>query len=439
MRAFFVLVLLALLLCAVSGTTMAYDGSYYVIKSLDAGAPMVPNRRYIHDPLQRPLMLMSQITDNVGVLQTTFGLAYVAIPFFALAASWWVVRKRNPGLFVWAAFGIGIGTLPGQIGWISEAASIWQLFWPVVLMLLLGVRKRDIPLMAFLCLVIFIANPQASLIFGSGMVLVFLSGWRFSARRRVDWTWAAVFAALCTITVIRFAIEVNPYETEQLGFSLLLERFASAFANWPLVALIAAMLAGLFLILSGRVPGKRVPRVVVWLLIVCGLTTLIRAFVPAFWADSLNYRFFLPIAVFPFMALALLDLVVARQPSEFHASRLGVIQGIGLIFAVSLIIQSVEWMVMTQSLRDTMNRSQSVCLSADSDDLHWISYTIFNHWSITPYSILIQGRTPTKIIMPGRDCSLPDAMDTSGFRMTSWDKFPWQGGWFDFRSLAQRR
>ncbi len=461
MRFFFALLIGALLLCAIAGTTLAFDGSYYLYEALELGTPTAPNRRLIHDPLQRPMLLLSHYTNDVGVLQTAFGLAYIGVPIFALAASWVVVRKRNPSLFLWAAFGIGIGTLPGQIGWISEAASIWQLFWPVACMLVLRVRWREVPLLLALCVLIFLSNPQCALIFGAGALLSLAAGWHFRAERVNRWGWALFFVLLCAAAALRFALEVNPYETEQLGFALLGTRFFSAFANLPLLALLCAMSAGLALIfaqakrqpLAAAPPHTRhtrfentrawllrmaTPRTIHRLMWLCGGVLILRAVVPSLWADSLNYRFFLPLAVFPFMALGLLDFIVSGPRSAMRPQHLRLIRVVGLVFALSLSIQSLEWVAMTQLMRQSMNRSDAVCLSVNSDELRWISYTIFNHWSVTPYSILIQGQRPTKIIMPENLCAQPGSIDQFGIRIAEWEKRQWQRvGWFDFSRMVQ--
>ena len=93
---------------------MVNDGSYYFIRALKQGFPFIPNRRMIHDPTQRPLIFAAQFISDLGVLQSVFSLAYALIPLLSLAAAWYVVRKDDRSLFLWAALGILIAPLPVQ-------------------------------------------------------------------------------------------------------------------------------------------------------------------------------------------------------------------------------------------------------------------------------------------------------------------------------------
>lgn len=66
----------------------------------------VPNRRTIHGILELPTLIASTITTDHRVFYVTFGLCYISIIAGIAQASWWIVRKEKPSLFLWAAFGI---------------------------------------------------------------------------------------------------------------------------------------------------------------------------------------------------------------------------------------------------------------------------------------------------------------------------------------------
>jgi hypothetical protein len=53
----------------------------------------------------------------------------------ALALSRWVVCGYAELLFIWVALGVGFGTLPGQLYFVSEALFAILLFWPIMRLL----------------------------------------------------------------------------------------------------------------------------------------------------------------------------------------------------------------------------------------------------------------------------------------------------------------
>src|SRR2546423_15486135 len=129
MRIYFLLVSIALCIAAMCGAALSWDGSYYLYKPLDTQSPFVLHSRPINVALQWPVLVASHITSDIRVLNAVFGLMHASVPLIALAASWWIVRNRAPGLFVWAALGICLGTLPGVFQLTSDAIDVVQLFW----------------------------------------------------------------------------------------------------------------------------------------------------------------------------------------------------------------------------------------------------------------------------------------------------------------------
>lgn len=442
MRRFFLIMSVALGVAVACGSALTYDGSYYLYSLLEQGYPFVPNRRLLHAPLQSVVVLASQFTDNVFILHLVFGVAYVSMPLLALLACWWIVRQRAPGLFVWAAFGIGISTLPGQITFISEGAIVLQFTWALYLAILTEIRREHLPLLLLIALMMFFAHPGGWILFALAAALSVLTGIRFPAQRRARWLRAALFAMLAVGAYVRFVSGANVYELEQLGFSLLLTRFTSSVIGTPLIMLLGAGIAGLALLLSawfGSWRGRR-QRVIFGALLVSGLAAALFATVPLFWLDSLSYRFFIIPASLPFIAAAALD-SPRRSSSEQPINaewdlRQRVAERIALIFALVIIIQSVSWAVMSGSLRNTLRDARSGCVPHEASELNWTMTTALYHWSITPYSLLLQGRTPSAVILQKNRCETSDFV--TGFPLADWDWRLWQGGWFDLHVLEQQ-
>jgi hypothetical protein len=135
MRLYFGLIIVALGFAAVSGAAMAWDGSYFLFKILDLQAPVPPHGHLVNIPLHGLVLLVNRFTSDLSLLQTVFGLVYAAIPFIALTLSWWVVRGYAEPLFIWVVLGVGFGTLPGQLCFVSEALFAILLFWPIMRLL----------------------------------------------------------------------------------------------------------------------------------------------------------------------------------------------------------------------------------------------------------------------------------------------------------------
>ncbi len=122
MRCFFTAIAAALLLTALSGVALAWDGSYFLFSTLDLQSPFLVYGRLAHIPLDWLVLQASHLNASPMATQTAFGLVYFSLTLGALSASWWIVRDHAPTLFVWSALAIGLGTLPGQVCAVCQAA-----------------------------------------------------------------------------------------------------------------------------------------------------------------------------------------------------------------------------------------------------------------------------------------------------------------------------
>ena len=129
----------SLALAAVCDAALYADGSFVFFNLIDLNYPFAPEGRLINEILHGPVVLMAAWTDALLPPRLVFNLVYCCLPFCALALAWWVVRRRDPSLFLWAALGIGIGTLPGQMLFVSEQTLVAQFFWPLWLYLIMHI------------------------------------------------------------------------------------------------------------------------------------------------------------------------------------------------------------------------------------------------------------------------------------------------------------
>src|SRR3954469_13358756 len=171
MRTFFGLMAGGLICAALCRAALSWDGAIYLFEMLDNQRPYVPQQRLINWPLDWPVVLLSHVTGDLPFLAVVFGLVYVAFQLALLGAAWWVVRDENRTLFVWAAFGLGLGMLPGQFYFVAEGNLAVQLAWPLILAILVGLQRRHIPLIVVLTIALFFSHPLAIIIFAFAAAL----------------------------------------------------------------------------------------------------------------------------------------------------------------------------------------------------------------------------------------------------------------------------
>src|SRR5258707_2692733 len=156
----------ALVVAVAYDAPLTWDGGSYLFKALDLQTPFVTNNRLINVALQQPVLVASQFTSDLGVLRRAFDAGYVLIPLISLAWAWWFCRSR-PALFRWPALGICVASLPGRMFFVGESTMVTDLFWPLVLGVLLAKgRPPDLLVLALLGAAVWVTHPTAVVLFG---------------------------------------------------------------------------------------------------------------------------------------------------------------------------------------------------------------------------------------------------------------------------------
>jgi hypothetical protein len=454
MRLYFQITALGLLVAALCSAPLAWDGAVYLFHLLDDQAPFVPHARIVNEPLQLPVLLLSRVTGNLTLLTLAFSAIYVSIPLLALALSWWAVRTRAPSLFVWPALGIGLGTLPGQFMFVSEANLAVQLFWPIGLAILTGLERRTLPLVAVLSPVILFSHPiGVPLLIGAAVLAGLLAVWvgrpqrGRSAAETTDlgtrlWLATGSFTVLAGLAVVRFAVTRTSYESDQLSPEVLGWTFGVAVAGPPLVALVLSWLAGLTLLMPDRVGQGRAVRLVGLLsLLGAAVTLLAWAADGARWTWALKFVYWAPLASLSFLGLATVDLLAHRAPGSGGRSpawrwphRLRTARLAASAFALVLIVQSTVWADLKDRLGVALQQSEWSCVSMPA--LGWIEQTPLNSFATPSLSILLQGRMPERLALAGNACST--ATFAEALPLDPFTTRPWDAGWFNLRALSRR-
>ena len=257
--------------------------------------------------------------------------------------------------------------------------------------------------------------------------------------------WSGIFALLAPL---RFSLITTGYDISHLSVDVYLSSLSSV-SGWPLVGLTCAWLAGLILFLMTFI--KKITRddgssslapYSVLAVLVGGGAFIAWSADPTLWSSALPYRDSALICSLPFIGFAVLEALISParnqdQPGLVSMTRLLVIQSTAVIFGIVLGIQSFSFVVMTQQLSAIIDASQTPCIGISK--LRALNKTAFGHWSITAYSILLQGRHPTKIVLSDNACThlgQSDGFPLAEFSATRVDKRYFTGGWFDMQALA---
>lgn len=451
---YFLLVAVGLYVAAFSGAALAWDGSVYLFQLLDDQRPFVPHYRFVNVVLQAPVLALSLVTSDLTVLRVAFGLVYTSIPLVVLAACWWVVRLRAPRLFVWAALGIGFGLMPGQFNFVGEASLAVLLFWPLGLAILVGLPRQQAPLAAVVTVLILVTHPVAAALFALAAAMSVVVGLRAPESRRALWTWALVFGGLVLATGLRLWLLRTPYEVEQSSPEILRWSFAVSVIGLPMLALSVAVVVATTILVAARFCGHS--RIVTAMrgaeIVGIALITLLLirwAVDPDQWRWALKYGYWAPIGSLLFLGFAALevhisrhtvkdtpqvDAAAARDPihDPIWAHRVRTAQLVALSCSVVLIVQSATWLHLSNRLIESMTQSGWGCLPMSR--LGWLDDTPLSSFATPAYSVLLQGRTPNKVVLSGDACSTETF--NRGVALHEFATRSLSQGWFNLQPLA---
>jgi hypothetical protein len=427
------------------GLVLAWDGSWLAFNALDRGRPAVFFARWIEIPLQVPVVVARRLTEDVGLLSVVYGLSFFAVPVIALAASWWLVRAREPRLFAWAALGVGLIALAGQAFAVSEGMMAVQVTWPLFLAVLAGSLSERRVVVATLGIALAVTAPTAvPLLLGLAAATAIVQLLDPDRPRRDAW-WILVFLALAAAAGVRSVVsdDIAAHAVE-LTLDVIVFRFRAGLLGLPLAAALTTYLAGALLVAGsvarrgGRADvARRLDRLAVVAAVVAGAILVVWALDTHAWATAFNYRTWLPFLSVPLFGLAFLDAhLLRRETGQLPADTLrdddsarrwlALSQAASMFLVLTLI--GLSWRDLTQRLDGAIAVQPAGCI--EQSKVGWIRGTALDHWSLTAESVLLGGRQPLHIILPS--C----AVDFSkGVRVTSWSLRRYSGGWFRLSEL----
>lgn len=445
MRSSIAIMAAALVIAAICGVGLAWDGSYYLFRTLDVRVPYVAHERFQDFFLYLPALGASYVTDNFGILRIVTGLSLISIPVTSLTVSWLIVRKYSPKLFLWPVLCLCLGLLPGQLALNFEGIQAVQLFWPVLLGVIVRLPQRVIPAVVAFTALTFIAHPTASVLLGFGAVGAALLGYQHSEDRAKLWICAQ---GLAFLALVRFLlIWHDSYDQGQVSFSTLGVSFQNSLSGAPLTALIWVWVSSAVLLVADY-----------WSVRLYGWVSALLRFYSAFgigaaawcllnwaldptqWVHELDFRDLAMFCSLPFMGFALIEGSQGRAlpPVGFGGAdmrfRIGMVQAAATVFFAVFTVQSVEFNGAVSQLSNTLAKTTAPCLSLGS--LSDLLGTPLNHWSVSSLAILEQSRKPTTVVLMENGCQ--DALRTGQVQLIWWDPSSYQTQWFDLSSVETR-
>jgi hypothetical protein len=426
-----------------ANAALGWDGSYYYVLQLSAGRPVAQHHRFTAELMQVPAWLAAKVTGNVAIIRLAFSAGYILVPLVVLALCWWVVRRRNPDLFVWPALAIGLATVPGQLFFVSENLIGVQLSW---VLLLLAATGFAVPwwAAAALCVALFFVHPVVAFFFAAAAVFDVVVGWR-SRGRVVRWVRPA---ALLGLAAARQLLTSNGYDGMSPSATVVRDQYRVAFGGMPLAVVVLAAVAGAVL-LGDRWWRRRrsfelgARLALAGALGTAGLVLLYWALDPQRWWRAMDFRTYAPVAAAPLVLCCLLDVwSQARQPATHRVApqplgptRRGVAVAAGLAFSVTLAVQSSGFAGLTHSVRARLAASPGPCVAPaallDGANAH----TALDTWSVTSLGLALGPKRPSHVVLDGPACGM--LLNGSGMAITPWDARPLWAVWFDL-SLLRR-
>lgn len=399
---------IGLTIAALCEAPFTWDGAWYFFAMIDTGVPFIAHDRLIDAPLHTPVVWLENVTDSMNALRKTFSLLHVLTPLVSLALSWWIIRRDAPGLIIWPILGMGLALLPGQINFISEAIKAHQLIWPVLLAVLIGLPPRTVPVASMTALIIMLLHPAAALILGATAAAAFVLGWLVSSYRERLLPFSI---CLFIMAVLRYLMIISEYDSSGMGPSTLKRQFLNSATGLPGIALTMTFLAaGLLLVLPWLEHrfrwGTNLPLASVAIAVA---VLVVWALDPTLWWDALEFRGPAHFVSLAMAGLAFLDAISHRFPGRETSIDLASVrrrcgQAIAMGFAIVIGLQSYMFGQEIDGMRSAMAASDKRCI--EISDLPNMPNSPLNLWSTPSHSLLYQGWTPDRIVLPDGGCDL---------------------------------
>ncbi len=428
------LVSLAIIAATLGGAVFISDGAYFLLTTINDQQVHVPHLRITFSTLLYPAALATRITDDLTIIRYIYSISLMFTPIIALALSWWVVRHHHRSLFLWAAFGILLVNLPGQMHWVATSIRTNQLFWPLLLAVLIGMPGRVVPMAVILAQLMVLLHPHAAAYFIAGSLAALWIAWSTpEIRSRM----LAVAGVGGFYAFFRLLIPSTDYESSTSGIDYQLQLLERSIGNWAGIGLLLVAIAAVALAIIPRLNSP--PGWIRWIplasLILAGSAFLVWAADGEEWRNVSDYRGANLLFSLLLMGLAFLDSSSNKKkiqaPEIKRLRRYAVIAG-AVVFGVTISLQSYVLAKEVNRVSEIMEHAGSGCIP-ESQIPDFESSPLWQS-TFPSTSLLLQSRTPDRIVLPDSMCdSIADTGHIPMFRTPGSQRI--QSGWIDLWSL----
>jgi len=376
--------------------SLTWDGSYYLLQTLQDGAPMVPHRRWINWALLQPVLWARPMASAPVELAVIHGLMCSLLPLLSLAACLLMLRGEYARLRFWAVLGILLAPLPGQIVLVGEVTPALQLGWVCLAFVWRGCPLRWAFVAAFATFAMWGLHPVAAPLFFYAAATSATLGFAVKERqtRRRFWTWAALFGLASLAKAAETLLLASDYERANLHGNAWVSECATGLLMTPFAALIPVLIEAVCSFRDSARDASRHSRrsTLLWgAAFVLGIAYTVY---PGGWTGSLCYRKF---GIFFATPLAFMAGAEAlrhwRGGGSIPARSL---LRPALLFALMMAGMSFSWKFLCGSLMEHLAAHPGpVQMHTELPPLERDS--ALNHWSTTSLSLILQGWNPEKV------------------------------------------
>lgn len=446
MKVYFSALLGSAIVLALSGAVLAWDGSYLFYRTIGIDVPYIPNFRYIILPAHLMVIFFSNFIDNLYILQVIFSGLYAIIPLLSMVLSWYIIRDERPELFIWSVIGNGLIVICGQFFLVSEAILVLYLFWPLWFAVIVGGTSwRKIVIVVFALLLPFTHSFTVGLL-AYALVSWFIFHYRHKSLKSSSSLLIAVVLMIgIVITIATVLLDTDPYVVSS---SLSLRIILSAFYHLNILIIINLILVGIISLLlflwqlkhrqGLSQKSSKIPRIIMGLIVVCGISLFLWAADPHAWWNELGFRTVAVFVISPIYFLSFLDSIFAEKYPNQSIKDIplhnNLISMVGIIFIVVIVTHSLSWIDVTNRLQAMIDQESSPCIAMESIEDN-LTQTVFDYWSLMPYVLIMQGNKPQYIVQEEANCT--SELLSDGIYITEWDRYLWGQDlrWFNFEEL----
>ena len=434
----FLPVFLTLVVSAIVNIQLFQDGGSYLFEILQMKSAAIRHNRISVVLIQLPTIFLIKVlgkffggvNDHLSIIRIVFSLSYSMVPLLSLLLSWLVVRKRNEGLFVWAAIIILFINLVNFSG-VSELLISLQLSCPLMLASILIPRTRFFWLLIGTLLpFIFFLHPLVVVLFVTMAVGIVYVGYKKPEKKTATRQIATILIAAAILKLILNIYSLTTYETSFLETKGMNEYILETSIENKILLLISLLIGTGILIGKYQLKFKRIASIFIPVQRVYFLFMLLAVIAGFLLVFQYSYREFpLKTGLSTLASLTVL-LMMAFDSVEktidietIHRLRLTTV--LAIIFSLVVASKAFIWQSSIHKLRQTILKSESACLELNTENFKWLDtnpYKIINTWALPSLALIEQDIQPRKLLLEKGSCKI--YQDSSLVKFDEWTLMP---------------